>query len=148
MVTIRTAVSGDVPALMVMMVDFNRGEGIPWTPARGEAPLRRLVGDPALGTVGLAEEDGAAIGYYVVTWGYDLEWDGRDAFLTELYIAPGARARGAGRALLAGAEEAARAAGAHALHLMVRHENGPAIGLYDGAGYTTPERRFMTKVIG
>ncbi len=147
MMAMRTAVAADVAAILDMMVDFNRGEGIAWTPARGEAPLRRLVADPTLGTVGLAEADGAPVGYFVVTWGFDLEWDGRDAFVTEIYLVPDARGRGAGRALLAGAERAARDAGARALHLMVRHENAPAIALYEGAGYTTPERRFMTKLL-
>src|SRR5262249_19572470 len=144
---LRTAVAADVPAILAMMADFNRGEGIAWEPARGEAPLRRLLGDPALGTVGLAESAGAPVGYFVVTWGYDLEGDGRDGFLTEIYLVPEARRRGAGRALLLGVERAARDAGAHALHLMVRHENAPAIALYEGAGYTTPARRFMTKVL-
>jgi ribosomal protein S18 acetylase RimI-like enzyme len=145
--TLRTADMTDLGVVLEMMVDFNGGEGIPWTPERGEGPLCRLIGDFSLGTVGLAEVDQIAVGYYVVTWGYDLEWDGRDAFLTELYLRPVARRRSLGRALLDAAERAAIAAGARALHLMVRHENTSATSLYESAGYMTPERRFMTKLL-
>src|SRR5262249_58350985 len=45
MIALRTAGAADLPAILAMMADFNRGEGIAWEPARGEAPLRRLLGD-------------------------------------------------------------------------------------------------------
>jgi len=145
MLAFRTAAAADVPLLIEMMIDFNRGEGISWTPERGEPALRRLVGDPSLGVIGLACDSDAVVGYFILTWGYDLEWNGRDSFLTELYLVPSVRRRGLGRELLAGAEKAARANGARALHLMVRHENSPAIALYQGAGYVSPDRYFMSK---
>ena len=85
------------------------------------------------------------MGYLVLTWGFDLEWSGRDAFLTELYLVASARARGLGRECLAHAERIARAHDAHALHLMVRDENLPARKLYARAGYVSPPRLFLTK---
>jgi len=59
----------------------------------------------------------------VLTWGYDLEWDGCDAFLTELFLVPAARGHGHGSGALVAAEAVAREHGARALHLTVRHEN-------------------------
>ena len=73
------------------------------------------------------------------------QWGGRDAFLTELWLEPAARGRGQGRALLAEVERAAHAAGARALHLMVRHDNPVARALYDAMGYKVPARDFMSK---
>jgi ribosomal protein S18 acetylase RimI-like enzyme len=143
----RIADPADVPILLEMMAEFNHGEGISWTAARGEAPLRRLLADPTLGAVGLIEAGHTIVGYSVVTWGYDLEWDGRDAFLTEIYLRPSARRRGLGRALLRAVERTASEAGARALHLMVRHDNPPALRLYEQASYVTPPRRFMTKLL-
>jgi ribosomal protein S18 acetylase RimI-like enzyme len=84
-------------------------------------------------------------GYLALTWGFDLEWNGRDAFLTELYLLPAARGRGLGRRVLPLIEELARAQGARALHLMVRPENLAALQLYRGAGYSSPPRTFLTK---
>jgi ribosomal protein S18 acetylase RimI-like enzyme len=80
-----------------------------------------------------------------VTFGFDLEYGGKDAFLTELWIVPDQRHRGLGRTALEAAEEYARQGGAHALHLLVRHDNSTARGLYQRAGYETEPRVVMTK---
>jgi ribosomal protein S18 acetylase RimI-like enzyme len=90
--------------------------------------------------------DGAVAGYAIVTWGYDLEFAGRDSFLTELYVVPAQRRRGFGRHGLAAAEALARANGAHAMHLQVRDDNARARALYEASGFVAPPRRLMTKV--
>ncbi|MCY1053622.1 N-acetyltransferase [Nannocystis sp. SCPEA4] len=141
----RPATSSDVPAILDMMEDFNRLEHIPWQRGPGEAPLRTLIGSPALGTVGLAVEGDAALGYYILTWGFDLEWGGRDAFLTELYLRPELRGGGRGRLVLDAALATARAHDARAIHLMVRTDNTPALQLYRSAGFSAPPRVLMTR---
>ena len=70
---------------------------------------------------------------------------GRDAFLTELYVVAAHRGRGIGRKGLAAAEAFAKAGGAHALHLLVRHDNAPARALYDSAGFRAQPRLVMTR---
>jgi ribosomal protein S18 acetylase RimI-like enzyme len=146
------ATLADVDGIVPMMEAFNRFEEIEWTRARGEPALRRLLGDGTLGMLGLIdegtkEERSAALGYFVLTWGFDLEWNGRDAFLTELWLEPQARGKGLGREALALVEKAARENGAQALHLMVRHENEVARRLYDRAGFRSPPRAFLTKTL-
>jgi ribosomal protein S18 acetylase RimI-like enzyme len=145
---VRQATEKDLPRLLPMMVDFNRLEAIPWTFERGETALRNLLGSAELGFVGLAEVDEGTCGYFILTFGYDLEWNGRDAFLTEFYLVPDARGRGLGRALLAAAEDTAVSRGTRALHLMVRSENGTALALYTSRGFREPARRLLTKPLG
>jgi len=137
---VRTATEADLPRLLPMMVDFNRMESIPWTFERGERALRQLLGSAELGFVGLGEVDERTCGYFVLTFGYDLEWNGRDAFLTELYLVPEARGRGLGRLLLGAAEATAEARGTRALHLMVRPENATALALYLGGTHARASR--------
>ena len=147
-ITTVLATEADVPRILPMMEDFNRFERIPWTREAGEAPLRTLLADRRLGVVGLFEEGAATtLGYFVVTFGFDLEWGGRDAFLTELYLVPERRAQGRGPGLMAAVERTAREHGARALHLMVRTDNEPARRLYASQGYTSPARIFLTKVM-
>ena len=141
----RPATPGDLADILEMMADFNLGEEIPFDRAVFQPRLLRLVADPALGRVLVFEVDAKAAGYAIVTWGYDLEYGGRDAFLTELFVRPAQRGRGIGHQALAAAEDAARSGGAHALHLLVRHENAEALRLYDRAGYRTEPRAVMTK---
>jgi ribosomal protein S18 acetylase RimI-like enzyme len=145
--TTSLATEADVPELLSMMEEFNRLERIPWTRQTGETPLRVLLGDRRLGVVGIFREAAAAIGYFVVTFGYDLEWNGRDAFLTELFLVEDRRARGRGPTLMAELERIAKEHDVRALHLMVRTDNAPALRLYRSQGYTSPERVFMTKVM-
>jgi ribosomal protein S18 acetylase RimI-like enzyme len=141
----RVATHDDAATLLSMMEDFNALEGIAWSRDRCEPALRALLSDASLGVVAIVEESREVVGYFVVTWGFDLEWNGRDAFLTEIYVVAAARARGLGRECLAHAEKIAKANGARALHLMVRDENEPARKLYARAGYTSPPRIFLTK---
>ena len=147
-IAVRLATADDVPILLDMMVDFNRGEQITWTPREGEPALRTLLGDQSLGLVGLCEAGGATVGYFVLTYGYDLEWNGRDAFLTELYLVPSSRRRGLGPTVLRRIEVVAKEKGVRALHLMVRPENKAAKRLYEGAGYVSPPRIFLSKELG
>ena len=100
------------------------------------------------GFVGLAEVEDVTCGYFVLTFGFDLEWNGRDGFLTELYLVPEARGRGLGQALLAAAEGTAQSLGTRALHLMVRPENVAALSLYLKRGFREPARRLLTKPLG
>jgi len=142
---IRQASEADLPRLVPMMEDFNRLEAMAWTFEKGERALRSLLQEQQLGFVGLAEADERTAGYFVLTFGFDLEWDGRDAFLTEFYLLPDFRGRGLGRLLLEAAEATARARGTRALHLMVRPENSRALSLYQRAGFEEPPRRLLTK---
>jgi ribosomal protein S18 acetylase RimI-like enzyme len=141
----RTATLADAPAILEMMSDFNQHEAIPFDRAIFAPRLAALVADPTLGGVLLFSLDDATAGYAIVTYGYDLEYGGRDAFLTELWVVESARGLGAGKLGLAAAEAYAKEHGAHALHLLVRHDNAVARALYDRSGYTAEPRVVMTK---
>jgi GNAT superfamily N-acetyltransferase len=141
---IRLATVADVAEILPMMADFNGIESIPWEPQAGQGPLRTLLADPTLGFMALAIRDGAPCGYAVVTYGYDLEYGGRDAFLTELYATAPVRGTGLGSTLLAAVESLAAERGVHVLHLMVRPEN-PALRLYQRQGFRPTPRLFLSK---
>lgn len=142
---VRTAQLDDVPALLAMMRDFNRSEGIARSQDTGEAALRHLLRSSDLGLVGVATLDAVAVAYFVICFSFDLEWSGRDAFLTELYVAPSQRGRGAGSRLLAEAERLARGQGVRALHLAVRPENASALRVYRTAGFADSGRVLYSK---
>ena len=142
---VRLAVEQDIPVLLQLMESFNTFEHTPWEAHAKERALRTLLGDASLGVVGLLIATEGPLGYFVITWGYDLEWDGRDAFLTELFLEPQARGRGLGTQAMHHLEAAARDHGARALHLMVRNENVVARRLYESQGYVSPPRIFLSK---
>jgi len=142
--TLRQATLDDLAAVLPRTSDLNAHESITLEPAALEAALARLLGDPALGGVWLVERAGAVIGYALVTFGYDLEFGGRDAYLTELWIDPEARGAGAGGEVLDLLAPVLRALGVGALHLQVRPEN-PARRLYERRGFVASPRVIMTR---
>ena len=144
MLHLRQAGIGDLAVILPRTLALNAHEGIAVDPPALEAALDRLLRDPALGGVWLIQRDGAVIGYAIVTFGYDLEFAGRDAFLTELWIDPPARGRGAGSAALALLDPELRTRGVHALHLQVRPDN-PALRLYRRSGFVDSPRITMTR---
>jgi ribosomal protein S18 acetylase RimI-like enzyme len=67
-------------------------------------------------------------------------WTGElDAHLEELYVAPHRRGEGLGRALLEGAMQAARDAGATHIDLGTSEDDVAAIALYESTGFTNRE---------
>jgi GNAT superfamily N-acetyltransferase len=166
---LRLATPDDFDAVFSRTKQFNALEHIAIDDAKLAAGLRRLLAETALGGAWLvlrAEPrrvpDGAwsgevertrgeamattIVGHAVVTLGYDLEFGGHDAFLTEIWIDEPARNAGAGAAALALIERELRARDVCALHLMVRPEH-PALQLYERAGFVRSPRVAMTKLL-
>jgi GNAT superfamily N-acetyltransferase len=139
-VTFRRATPDDVPTLLDLQQRFYAAEGYPYDRAKMERGMRELIGNPLLGRLFIA-----AGAYLVVTFGFSLEFGGRDAFVDEVYVADDARGQGLGTAALRLAEDACREAGIHALHLEVEHVNARARALYERSGYKAHERHLMTK---
>ncbi|HVQ31370.1 MAG TPA: GNAT family N-acetyltransferase [Vicinamibacteria bacterium] len=141
----RPATSGDLNAVLPLLRDFYAEDGEAYDAEAGTA-LLALLADPSLGRVVLiVDDEGVAVGYVVVAFGYSLEFRGRDAFVDELYVAPTHRGRGLGRAALREAERCCLEAGIRALHLEVRPGKTEARGLYASAGYADREYYLMSK---
>src|SRR5207248_8542832 len=87
------------------------------------------------------------VGYAVGTFGYDLEFAGPDAFVTELFVNPRHRRAGLGAQLLDATVSALREAGALAVHLLVWPRNERARRLYARAGFEEMPRLVMTRVL-
>jgi ribosomal protein S18 acetylase RimI-like enzyme len=128
-----------------MMRAFNELENIDIAPDVHERALRTLLATEELGRVFIAEVGGSVVGYAVLTFNYDLEYGGRDAFLTEVFLTLETRGHGQGRALLRSLERAAHELDVKAIHLLVRPENAVARRLYASAGYTEPARILLGK---
>ena len=79
----------------------------------------------------LAWEDGEAIGL-VHHVGHRSTWTVGDyRYLQDLFVAPGGRGRGTGRALIAHVEAVARGAGCSRLYWLTHESNAGALQLYD-----------------
>ena len=93
------------------------------------------------GVMLIAEDGGKAVGW---AFAHDqlgelfvVEPERQHGYLAELYVVPGARGKGLGRALIEGCEAWARGRGHKLLQVGVLAHNARAIRSYEGAGYNS-----------
>jgi GNAT superfamily N-acetyltransferase len=144
---IRLAGESDADALLEFMQVYYAFDGHGFDREKARVALTALLRDPNLGRAWLILDRDAAVGYVVLCFGYSLEWLGRDAFVDEFYLREEYRGRGWGRATMEFVEEAARAAGIHALHLEVVRQNKKALDLYGRLGFREHASTFLSKWI-
>lgn len=141
----RDAAPADVPALVAMMAALYEHDGTPFDAAAHEAVVRDLLAHPAYGRLVVIEDGTEPVGYLVLTFGFSLEFRGRDAFVDELYLAARARGAGVGRAAMAHAAALCRAEGVRALHLEVERTNTDAQAFYRRLGFADHDRYLLTR---
>ncbi|MFI5399492.1 MAG: GNAT family N-acetyltransferase [SAR324 cluster bacterium] len=140
---IRAATAADLETVTALRREYCPLDGVVFDPERNRAALTRLLGDPGLGRLWVAEDGTLAAGYVCLCTGFSLEF-GRDAFVDELYVRERQRHRGLGRALLETAIAACSGMNVEALHLLVAPGNVRARGLYERRGFAEEDRRVLT----
>jgi GNAT superfamily N-acetyltransferase len=143
----RLAVESDADVLLDFMRDYYAFDGHGFDREKARVALVALLRDGSLGRAWFVLDGDVPVGYVVLCFGYSLEWLGRDAFVDEFYLREDHRGRGWWRSTMEFLEEAARAAGVHALHLEVVLENPSAIKLYKKMSFHEHESTFLSKWI-
>lgn len=151
--TFRYARPSDVPTLLPLMREFYEYEHLPFDAVRSERLLCELISNEQFGHVIVFERDDAAegaahaskiVGYMVLTFGYSLEFGGRDALIDEFYVVPKARGAGLGTQAIAHAVEACRTHGISNIHLEADHFNARVHEFYKRIGFRDHPRHLMT----
>src|ERR1041385_1596017 len=106
--TFRVADPSDADTLVEMMRDFNAHERIAFDESEVRAVLARLFANDSYGLPCLILLGAEVAGYVVITFGFSVEFRGRDAFIDELFVKDEFRGRGLGVAALRFAEGACR----------------------------------------
>jgi len=142
----KLATSDDVDTLVVMMRDLYAHDGLaPLDEGGARRALLGIIGDNTLGRVFLILLANEVAGYAVLTFGYSLEFHGRDAFVDEIYLRAEYRGLGIGKRALQFLTEVCAAEGVKALHLEVERENTSAQAVYRKFGFEDHDRYLMTK---
>ncbi|MGH9901239.1 MAG: GNAT family N-acetyltransferase [Pyrinomonadaceae bacterium] len=127
------------------MREFYAVEHLAFDEVPARAALRQMLGDKSFGMAHLILSGGDVAGYVVLTFGFSLEFHGRDAFVDEIYLRESHRGKGLGKASLRFVEGVCRREGIGALHLEVGRENTVAQAVYRKAGYRDHDRYLLTK---
>jgi AhpD family alkylhydroperoxidase len=104
-----------------------------------------LVARPDLGGAWLIRDGERFVGYFVLSFGFDLEFGGRQATVTDLFLEADVRGRGLGSEALRFIERTLLERGIHALELQVERDNHHAMAFYQRAGLHEHSRIPMSK---
>lgn len=141
---VRQATPADRDLLVAMMAEFYAEAGYPVDRERAMRVFGDLLEDDRLGHAWILGADDEPAGYVAVTFGYSIEYGGRDAFLDDLYLRPAFRGRGLGRMAVQVAREYCESRAVRAMHLEVDRANATAQRLYRSAGFADPDRQLLT----
>ena len=146
-VDFRAAGTADIDLLVRLMRKLYEFDHISFDQENARRGLVKLLDDESLGRVWLIRHAGETAGYVVLTFGFSLEFHGRDALVDEIYLTEDYRGRGIGRRALEFVFAFCRSHGIDAVHLEVEKANTRARALYLKAGFADHTRHFMTKWI-
>ena len=141
----KPATADDIDALLAMMPDLYAHDALAFDEAVARRALLGVIGDDTFGHVFLILLASEVVGYAVLTFGYSLEFHGRDAFVDELYLRDEYRGQGIGKRALEFLTEVCVAEGVSALHLEVERSNTQAQAVYRKFGFEDHDRYLMTR---
>lgn len=141
----KLASASNLDTLICLMSEFYVDQGLHFDEKVADSALKLLFSNEFFGKIYIIYISDKIIGYLVVTFGFSLEYRGRDAFIDELYIQEQYRRQGIGKKALQLAEKICREQGIQAVHLEVERENTQARALYGKVGFTNRDRYLLTK---
>lgn len=136
----------DIAWVVPMVKEFYALEKIDFDETRVKSALAQFIDDPAFGRAWLIYADEELAGYVIFTFGFCLEFGGRDAFIDEIYLKPEYRKQGIGQKAIDFLVEFGKMEGMKMILLEVDHDNSGAQEVYRKKGFVPREKYFlMTK---
>ncbi len=139
--------TADLERVLAFIKAYYDFDGIPFKACEIKRSLHALLENSSLGQVWLIHRNAKDVGYAVITVGYDLEFGGQHATITELYITAPYRRLGLGTKTIRFLEATCRESGIEALELQVERDNTEARAFYRKLGFTAHDRIPLSKLL-
>jgi len=146
-VEVRKPEASEIDALLKLISEYYRYDGIRFDAKSIGLALRRLLRDKSLGCVWMIRHGSDVAGYVILTFNYDLEFGGMQGIVTDLFIREKFRGAGLGKSALDCVGEYCRDRGISAIELQVEHDNKAAQAFYRNLGFKRLSRIVMGKTV-
>ncbi len=143
--SLKPATPFDLETLLVMVREFYAHEEISLNEGKAARALNGILNNAAFGRVFLIRVAEEIAGYTVLTFGYSLEFHGRDAFVDELFLLEKFRGQGISQHTLEFLASVCRDNDVAALHLEVERKNLAGQAAYHKFGFADHDRYLLTK---
>ncbi len=144
---LRLAITGDETVILKLMERFYQLDHYPFYPEVASTMISSFIADHHLGRIWIIEEENIPVGYVALTFSFSFEFQGKNAFIDELFIEDGYRDRGIGTAVISYLLNESEKLGIKALHLEVEKHNEAGLNLYSKFNFIKHNRHLMTRMI-
>lgn len=143
MIQFKPLAISDVETIVTLMEEFYAIDNYPITIDISNALFLEFISNENLGKSWLIESDYKIVGYIILTFVFSFEYQGRIAFLDELYVTETARGKGIGSKALEFVKAESHKLSLKLIYLEVEPHNTKAQNLYLAHGFEMHNRKLM-----
>ena len=143
MIQFRPLSTTDIDIIVQMMQEFYAIDNYPIDAEISKKLFHEFIADENLGKAWLILSDNEVVGYVILTFIFSFEYQGKIAFLDELYLSEKARGKGIGNQAVAFIIERSKKLSLKLIYLEIENHNQNAQKLYIASGFELHNRRLM-----
>jgi ribosomal protein S18 acetylase RimI-like enzyme len=144
-VVLRPATIADLTALTRFIQRYFAFDRLDFDGKAIRSGLGQLLKSRSLGQALLVISNSKPVGYTILIDSFDLEFGGRVAFVTDLYLDPAYRRRGIGTEIMKQLEQFCRDRGIKTIELQAERRNRAALSFYRRRGFRRHDRVALSK---
>ena len=144
---LRTLAIEDIDLALEFVREYYALDHIPFDWGRVRRGLLEIANDAALGQFWFVRHEDQDVGHALLSYGFDLEFGGRTATVTEVYLREAHRGLGLGTAVFEALEQHCAERGVQTLELQAERENTAARRFYTRLGFQAHDRVPYSKAI-
>jgi ribosomal protein S18 acetylase RimI-like enzyme len=143
MTTFKPIVIADIEILVAMMRDFYAIDNYPINPEISKKLFQEFISNENLGKAWLIISQNEIVGYVILTFVFSFEYQGKIAFLDELYLSEEVRGKGIGKETIRFIQSESSKLGLKLTYLEVEPHNENAEKLYLASGFENHNRKLL-----
>jgi ribosomal protein S18 acetylase RimI-like enzyme len=143
MIEFKILTLSDIETIVSMMQEFYAIDGYPISIDVSKALFQEFISNENLGKAWLIFSDNEIVGYIILTFVFSFEYQGRIAFLDELYVTETARGKGIGSKAIEFVKTESHKLSLKLIYLEVEPHNENAQKLYLANGFESHNRQLM-----
>ncbi|HRL70711.1 MAG TPA: GNAT family N-acetyltransferase [Flavobacterium sp.] len=144
MIQFKPLVVTDIDTIVTMMKAFYAIDNYPIDKEKSKTLFQEFISNEDLGKSWLILSDEETVGYVILTFVFSFEYQGKIAFLDELYLNEKARGKGIGSQAVTFVLEQSKKLSLQLIYLEIENHNQNAQKLYIANGFELHNRKLMT----
>jgi ribosomal protein S18 acetylase RimI-like enzyme len=137
----------EIENIIQLMGEFYRIDNYPFDIEISRKLFNQFLTDENLGKAWLILHQNEIVGYVILTYVFSFEYQGKIAFLDELYIRENARGKGIGKETIAFIQQEAPKLSLKIIYLEVESHNDAAQKLYIAKDFAIHKRKVMKYIV-